>query len=253
MYTIALSAIKGGVGKSSLAILLANLYAGLGKKVLVIDLDIQNSLTFYYAPSQDDLSHKNIAKALNDGNLLGNTVVIQPHLSLVPSHFSLINLRALNIRTLKSLLTTVSQQFDICVLDTAPTFDNIVLNALTAADSIITPAYLTQFDWKSALFYRDQLLLELGTTDTWHVLLNRFKEPRTDNPEAEINQYLDLFRGDLEPFILKSAIPDSSLLQKYIDTGIQLTATKQKEKLYLALCQLASEILGEDLPLPKKF
>jgi len=51
MKTICFSSIKGGTGKSSLCILTANYAASAGYRVLVADLDIQNSVTSYYLDS----------------------------------------------------------------------------------------------------------------------------------------------------------------------------------------------------------
>ena len=45
---ITVSSIKGGVGKSSVVLLLANNLAARGRKVLVIDTDLNNTVTVYY-------------------------------------------------------------------------------------------------------------------------------------------------------------------------------------------------------------
>ena len=51
---ITVSSIKGGVGKSSVVILLANNLASRGHKVLVIDMDLNNSATLYYTAGLKD-------------------------------------------------------------------------------------------------------------------------------------------------------------------------------------------------------
>ena len=45
---VSFSSIKGGTGKTSLCIHVANYCAAAGYRVLVIDFDVQNSLSFYY-------------------------------------------------------------------------------------------------------------------------------------------------------------------------------------------------------------
>lgn len=57
MKTICFSSIKGGTGKSSLCILLANYTAAAGYRVLVADLDIQNSATSYYLDSPEEVDY----------------------------------------------------------------------------------------------------------------------------------------------------------------------------------------------------
>ncbi|WP_332881131.1 ParA family protein [Borreliella burgdorferi] len=46
---IALTSVKGGARESTPAILFSYLLKELGKKILLIDLDSQNSLTSYFA------------------------------------------------------------------------------------------------------------------------------------------------------------------------------------------------------------
>lgn len=45
---ITVSSIKGGVGKSSLVLLLSNNLAARGKRVLVIDMDLNNTASLFY-------------------------------------------------------------------------------------------------------------------------------------------------------------------------------------------------------------
>ena len=47
MNVITLSSLKGGVGKSSITIQLANCLGMAGKKILVIDMDLNNSDLYY--------------------------------------------------------------------------------------------------------------------------------------------------------------------------------------------------------------
>lgn len=242
MQTITFSAIKGGVGKSSLCILTANYLASTGAKVLLVDFDIQNSLTFYYAPGQDEAEQKNIARALMDGDLVSNIVKVGENVSLVPSHLNLVKVRSINEKTLKRLIPQVNGLYDFCLIDTPPAFDNLVLNAITASDLIITPVRFSQFDWKSAIFYSDQIDQETDKLSNWRVLYNFYREPRSDNPDTETNQYLELFKLQFGDAVLKARIPETSYIKKAIDTKTIISRAKTKEKLYTAIESLCQEI-----------
>ena len=53
MKTVTIGTIKGGDGKSSLCILLSRYLASVGKRVLTLDLDVQNSTSFSLLPDGD--------------------------------------------------------------------------------------------------------------------------------------------------------------------------------------------------------
>ncbi|MDR2028298.1 MAG: ParA family protein, partial [Treponema sp.] len=57
---IAFISIKGGVGKSRGAILTANCLGAAGKRVLIIDMDHNNSTTYYYLADLPDGAEKEI-------------------------------------------------------------------------------------------------------------------------------------------------------------------------------------------------
>ena len=75
---VSFSSIKGGTGKTSLCIHVANYCAAAGYKVLVIDFDIQNSLSFYYLDEISAADRKNLALALNSRDLKGNILPSRP-------------------------------------------------------------------------------------------------------------------------------------------------------------------------------
>ena len=98
MNVITLSSLKGGVGKSSITIQLANCLGMAGKKVLVIDMDLNNSVSSYYLTDEtkENIGSKNIADALSkNGNKLADfTVPTQRrNVDLIASSLYLIDLR----------------------------------------------------------------------------------------------------------------------------------------------------------------
>jgi len=135
---------KGGVGKTTTAV---NLGAGLshrGKKILLVDLDPQGSLT-----SALGLKKRNFEFTVYDW-LKGNTAFHQVAIShnglhIVPASISLsgadIELSAIPGRELllREGLQKVCQQFDGILIDCPPSLGLLTLNALTAADGIIVP------------------------------------------------------------------------------------------------------------------
>lgn len=160
MKVVAVTTVKGGEGKSTFVILVANHLASKGKRVLVVDMDPQNSTSFWFLPPDAD-DKKNIATAIFSADLANNIIPISSNIHICQSNLALWNLRAMPTSGFKNLLDTVSKDYDYCIIDTAPTFDNIVLMAVRSADLCILPAKLKDtFSLKTLSFYRNQLIRE---------------------------------------------------------------------------------------------
>jgi chromosome partitioning protein len=241
MRTICFSSIKGGTGKSSLCILTANYAASAGYRVLVADLDLQNSTTSYYLDSPDEADRKNIAAALHTERLGENIIQSNyPGIDLLASSLDLVKLRAIGERTLARMLSVLDLPYDFLFVDTPPTYDNIVLNAVNASDLIITPVAFSQFDYKGALFYEAQLKRDTDKLSAWRILFNFYRPPRSDNPDALRNQYEALFRNAFGDTILPNTIPDTTLIRRSIDTGESITTSQAKAQLHAAITALAA-------------
>jgi len=241
MKTICFSSIKGGTGKSSLCILTANYAASAGYSVLVTDLDIQNSATSYYLDSPEEADRRNIAAVFHTEHIFENILPSNyPGIDLLASSLDLVKFRAIGERTLKRILETSALPYDFLFIDTPPTYDNIVLNALNASDLIITPVAFSQFDYKGTLFYKAQLKRETDKLSAWRILFNFHRPARTDNPDALRNQYEALFRGSFGDIIAPVTIPDTAIIRRAIDTGESITASQAKAPLYAAITSLAA-------------
>ena len=248
MKIITINSLKGGTAKTTVSILLANCLASAKYRVLVIDMDIQNSLSFYYIDSPDLIDEKNIAFALQKGNLKDNIITSNyPGIDIIPSSFNLVDLRAINEKRLKQITESSHLEYDFCIIDTAPTYDNLVLNSLHASDLIITPFRFSQFDYKSLLFYQEKLQYETdGKIGNWKILPTFYQRPRTANEENLLNQYEDLFNSTFNN-ILPIAIPQSILIQKAIDTREHINDSRKKERIFTAIKNLAEFIAGESI------
>jgi chromosome partitioning protein len=244
MRKLAYSAIKGGVGKSSLAILTSNYLARCGYRVLIIDADPQNSTTFYYLP--DTRTEKSLAAILGKGigqkeDVLENIVETDIEgVHIIPSALELFLLRNCDTNILTNALSDVNG-YDYCVIDTSPNFDNVVVNAVLAADLLITPVQLTAFDLKSTVFY-SALLQETGKLDDWRIVLNKFKPIRSGGSIA--GQILSMFESNFRDIMLSSRIPDTTLFRNYINSAESITRAKSKAQSFSAMERFVEEIAG---------
>ena len=222
---ISFSSIKGGTGKTSICIHVANYCAAAGYRVLVIDFDVQNSLSFYYLDELSVTERKNLALALNTKDLVGNIVPSNCFgIDILASSFSLINLRTIGANTLRRMIAEAKPGYDFIFIDCAPTYDNLVQNAIGASDLIFTPVRLSQFDFKGALFYRDQITQDTDRIGAWRIIFNFYKAPRTKIPnlfECSMNLFSEkpsMEQSFLFKFLKRPCFNEASILGKRCPT-----------------------------------
>ena len=150
MRTIAISNYKGGVGKTTTAVNLASIYASMGKRVLLVDLDPQASATDYFgaydAASQTGRNSTSLLYQDRPVSECAHATGIEG-LILVPSTIELVDQNELVLREqrLKFALDDASDDYDIAIIDCSPTCKHLAFNAyVAAADSgcVIIPVKL---------------------------------------------------------------------------------------------------------------
>jgi len=141
MQIILIANRKGGVGKTTTAINLATALTFEGKKVLLLDLDTQSHLQ--YGLGYKKKFSSGMHKAFGDKSL---TKYIQEspfeNLDFIPADINF-DISELKIKksTLKKLLSkdNIDKRYDICIIDTPPTSDILLHNALNASHYALVP------------------------------------------------------------------------------------------------------------------
>ena len=248
MKTISFGSLKGGTGKSSLALLTARRLASAGKKVLVVDFDINNSTSFVLTPDNlsdyDPQNRKHLATALQGENLLDFTIKSNlENIDLIRSSLYLVDLRTISTNRFKNLLKGIpDDKYDFTIIDTAPTYDNLVLSAYEGSDCIITPVLLNQFDFNTANFLSGKLRTETSVYENWKIVVNQWNF-MCDNPASSEHQYIDLFSAYFTN-ILKSHLPYTRLIKSVIDRQEVISSAQKFEKLKNSINAFVTEITG---------
>jgi chromosome partitioning protein len=137
---------KGGVGKTTTAVNLAAGLARMGKKVLLVDLDIQGSATASLGIRVKEAEDA-VAECLIRERQIEHVVreTATDGLFVAPAGETLaavdVHLASAMARehVLRRCLSTVVEKVDHVVIDTAPYLGLLTINALAAAEHLIVP------------------------------------------------------------------------------------------------------------------
>lgn len=162
MKKITVTNQKGGTGKTSTALFLAYGLARKGKSVLVVDLDQQADASFsFHVPYNPDRTTFQVLSG-EISNIEEITVKVNDKIDLAPASSDLSRVDVLLSGKLDpqymliEAMKSVEDKYDYAVIDTPPSLNMAVLNALTASQSVVVP---TQAD-----IYSLKGLKELATT-----------------------------------------------------------------------------------------
>ena len=142
---IALANQKGGVAKTTSVASLGAAFAEAGRRVLLVDLDPQACLTFSLGVDPDAVE-SSVHDVLVGGVDLAEVVVsCEEGVDLVPSSIDLAGAEAVLLSrpareyVLQGALSGIRRDYDIILLDCAPSLGVLTLNALTAANGVVIP------------------------------------------------------------------------------------------------------------------
>lgn len=144
MRIIAVVNQKGGVGKTTTTINLSHALTLAGKKVLVVDLDPQAQLTagFGINPFRQSGVDKIL---LDDTNIKDLVVNVRKNLFLLAAGPKLGNLEhsSKNVvkdgSALRNVLISCDHDYDYVLIDSPPSSGLFVINAVYAAQEVLTP------------------------------------------------------------------------------------------------------------------
>ncbi|NHT76751.1 chromosome partitioning protein [Rhizobium sp. PP-F2F-G38] len=252
MQVISVTNFKGGSGKTTSAVHLAQYLALTGHRVLAIDLDPQASLSalFGYQPELDLTGNDTLYGAIRyDAEQRPLSDVIRqtyfPGLDLVPGNIELqefehVTPQALADRQsgregatgggplffarIQAVLETVETDYDVVVIDCPPQLGYLTLSALCASTSVIVTVHPQMLDIASMnqfLFMTADLLSvvrDAGGTlnfDFLRYLVTRF-EPN-DGPQAQIVGFMRSLFGErvlTAPMVKSTAVSDAGLTKQ---------------------------------------
>jgi len=206
-YIIAMTNQKGGVGKTTTTINLGAALAEAGRKVLMVDMDPQGSLSIGLGVNPDDLGGKRtVYDMLMDSTSVPASEVVMKtsinDLDLLPAN---IQLSAAELRlagevareyALDRAFESVRPFYDYILIDCQPSLGLLTVNALTAADGVVIPMECEFFALRGVEMLRETISKvqeRLNNRLTIDGVLPTMVDARTLHTRETIQAVLDAF------------------------------------------------------------
>lgn len=256
---IALVNQKGGTGKTQST---ENIGVGLvseGKKVLLVDMDPQGSLTISLGhPKADELPitvADIMAKVLREEPIApGEGILHHPEgVDLMPANISLSGMEVslVNVmsreQVLKEYIDSVKGNYDYVLIDCMPSLGMLTVNALAAADRLVIPVqaqYLSAKGLEQLLQTVNKVRRQINPKLKIDGILLTMVDGRTNYAKDISNLIRDTYGSKLK--VYKTEIPHSVRAAEISAEGKSIFAHDPKGKVAEAYKNLTKEVLKNE-------
>jgi cellulose biosynthesis protein BcsQ len=244
MKIVAVTNIKGGVGKTTTAVNLSYLCAASGRATLLWDLDPQGAAT--YTLKGEAREHVSAKKLVAGKRELPELIVTTdyPGLDLLPADFSYrhfdvhLSERKRPTERLLKMSRPLREVYSTLFLDCAPGISLLSENVLRAADAIIVPLVPSPLSMRMLTQLRDFIAGE-GWTDLR--VLPFFS--MVDRRRALHNEIIAITRAEF-PDILTTEVPYWSAIERMTQRRAPIPAFAPASAAATIYRSLWAEVLG---------
>jgi chromosome partitioning protein len=231
LAVIAVQNFKGGVGKSTVSVHLAQYLATHGYRVCLIDCDSQGSSTTMlgYVPDldidEDDTLYpfirnaemSSLAYAVRETHWDG-LWLIPANLRLYSAEYELAARIARSDPTLLNRLAegiaSIAEHFDVVIMDPPPALGTVSLSVMRAANALLIPIPPTVVDFTSTTSFLAMLHESIGALTERGLPIDlkwiRFVATRADEQKSMQRELLQMMRNLFGENMLRTVLRDSA-------------------------------------------
>jgi len=233
LEVVSIISTKGGVGKTTTAANLGGFAADAGLRVLLLDLDVQPTLSSYYTLSHRAPGGIYELLAFNERNaevLISNTTVLNLDVILSNDHQGQLNTLLLHAADgrlrLRHLLDCFRRDYDLMLIDTQGARSVLLEMAVLSSDmalSPVTPELLAARELRRGTL---QLMQDISPFKHWgielprlHILLNRV-HPVSSNARLVGSALREVFEDRADVTVVNTQIPAIETYPKASTAGL---------------------------------
>lgn len=221
---ITVTSMKGGTGKTTTTLNLAGIYKTMGKKVLLIDLDLYGSAI---AASLNLVGDKDIYKLVNDLStnhfdyIENYTLNYEENIDVLPAPKDPRDAMKVTSKYIETVLNKASTKYDIILIDTNYLMDEVKLVTLDNSDQVVYVMINDPIDIKNM-----------------KSIVSIYKDLERNNYKIVLNESIEHNRSYFSRYDIKNVIHDNvdytipanfhiQTIDKYVLDGRILTLNKK--------------------------
>jgi len=261
---IACQNFKGGVGKSTTCVNFAHYLALKGYRVLVVDTDSQATTTsmFGYLPDAEITQEQTLLPYLDSSEtslVYAVRKTYWPNIDLIPAclalyeaemaiaaHLSSQTDREKRVEFFSELrfgIQTVSEHYDVVLLDSPPALGLISINVLMAADALLVPTAPRMYDFTSTVQFFRMVKNYIGLIDAdkeyrWISVLTTLFDQRL----ASHKQFFEVMGACFGDGLFQHVFFQSS---EIINSAVQYLGPYEQPKPNRKVLEMLDGIFGE--------